>query len=51
MGRHKKEIKKEVEFRVRVENDLKTKYVEFCKTHNLNLSKRIRELIIKDLEK
>lgn len=49
MGRHKKEIKKETEFRIRVESELKRKYVELCKKNKWNLSKRIRELIIKDL--
>lgn len=51
MGRHKKEIKKDVELRFRIELDLKTRYLEYCRDNKLILSKRMRELIINDLNK
>jgi len=51
MGRHKKEIKKNVELKFRLEPDLKKQYIEFCKIHNYVPSKRLRKLLINDLNK
>jgi len=50
MGRKKKEITKDVEFRFRIESELKGRYLEFCKENKFVLSKRMRELIINDLK-
>lgn len=49
MSRQKQEITKNVEIRVRVEPGLKKQYFLFCKKNKHVLSKRIRDLIIKDL--
>lgn len=51
MGRPKKEIKKDVEFKFRLEPELKIKYLEFCRENKYILSKRMRDLIINDLNK
>ena len=51
MSRQKQEIKKSVDFTIRVEPTLKKQYFCFCKKNNYVLSKRIRELILNDLEK
>ncbi len=51
MPRTKQEITKNVEFRVRVESGLKNSYVNFCRKNKFILSKRIRELVINDLER
>lgn len=51
MGRKKKDNKKGVEIRFRVEVDLKIKFCEYCKDNGFIPSKRMRELIINDLTK
>ena len=51
MGRKKKEVTKNVEFKFRVEPELKVKYLEYCRENQYILSKRMRELIINDLNK
>lgn len=51
MSRKKQEITKNVEIRFRVEPELKKKYFNFCKEKKYVLSKRIRDLIEKDLNK
>jgi len=51
MGRHKKDIKKDAEFRFRIELELKEQYLNFCKENKYVLSKRMRELIINELNK
>ena len=50
MSRQKQEITKNVEIRVRVEPSLKKQYFLFCKKKKYVLSKRVRDLIIQDLE-
>lgn len=49
MGRNKKEITKDKEIRLRIESELKAKYVNCCKKRNIIVSDRLRELIQMDI--
>ena len=51
MGRNKKDITKDTEFRFRLESKLKGEYLKFCRERKYVLSNRLRELIINDLKK
>lgn len=49
-----KKLKKgneEIMYNFRIQKDLKLKYSKFCKDQGFAMSKRIRVLIIKDMEK
>lgn len=48
-GRPKQEITKDVELRVRIESEIKNQYVKFCKSKKYVLSKRIRQVVINDM--
>lgn len=51
MGRHKLKIKQNQRFNIRVEPGFKKEYILFCKRNKFVLSKRIKDLLVEDLEK
>lgn len=51
MGRKKKETKKDVELRFRIEPEFKKRYIEYCQKYGYVLSKQLRDFIIRELTK
>jgi len=46
-----KEKKEEIFYNFRMEKELRVKYSKFCKEQGFAMAKRIRALILKDMEK
>ena len=46
MGRHKKEIKMDVDFRIRIEPEFKKEYFLLCKKMKTTPSKEIRKFVL-----
>lgn len=51
MARPKKEIKKSVYIKCRIEPSIKDEHIKFCKKTNITPTIHIREFIIKELNK
>lgn len=51
MARPKKDIKKNVYIKCRVEPDLKREHIEFCVAKNITPTIHLREFIIQELNK
>lgn len=51
MGRHKKEITKNIYIRFRVEPLVRKEYFNMCKNKNLNPSEELRKFILNEIKK